>query len=329
MLTLTVPHVEGWDVWSRALDIEATGDPEDRKAAEAVRKMLEGGSSSVIVRIAAAFLAWPRFWRKLRAAMKARQQGDEREIACDRFFEWTPGGDGEGHPHFHVWLWSPWICDNRIRELWTDALHAIGVPMRIRERACTACAGAKGCPTCHARRRDPCVDAEGRPLYERHELTHTSDKRKMRALHDARPRVVHRVGARAWVQRMREPDARMVRELMKGRDSIKLARFQSKDDASVISYAGGWAIVDVIDLVSARVFGDLQIALKGRRLAQGSLGLYADEEPPACPCCGAMGTRQAATWTGDDTKKTDAWNLHATKPERGPPHERADHDIAS
>lgn len=36
--------------------------------------------------------------------------------------EWTPGEDGLGHPHFHVWLFSPFLAHWRVQQLWTRAL---------------------------------------------------------------------------------------------------------------------------------------------------------------------------------------------------------------
>jgi hypothetical protein len=58
-----------------------------------------------------------RYWRKKRA----------RGVEYLRGFEWTPGSDGLGHPHLHVWLWSPFLSQRKVRFLWARALRKAGV----------------------------------------------------------------------------------------------------------------------------------------------------------------------------------------------------------
>lgn len=36
--------------------------------------------------------------------------------------EWTPGADGLGHPHIHVWLFSPFVAHAALQEAWATAL---------------------------------------------------------------------------------------------------------------------------------------------------------------------------------------------------------------
>jgi hypothetical protein len=36
--------------------------------------------------------------------------------------EWTPGSDGLGHPHLHVWIFAPYIEQRLIQRLWARAL---------------------------------------------------------------------------------------------------------------------------------------------------------------------------------------------------------------
>ena len=38
-----------------------------------------------------------------------------------RVFEWTPGADGNGHPHFHVWHFGPYIPHELLVEWWQQA----------------------------------------------------------------------------------------------------------------------------------------------------------------------------------------------------------------
>jgi hypothetical protein len=87
---------------------------------------------------------WARFWRVLQDDLKPRLRapsgitlddmpngvgtrikGEELELAdllsYVRVLEWTPGSDGLGHPHLHVWLFSRFIEQSTIKALWEDA----------------------------------------------------------------------------------------------------------------------------------------------------------------------------------------------------------------
>lgn len=135
MLTVTLPHVTVDDVqrnadlcWGRARDLEL--DPTTRRmwldAARAAEKALrDAGGSDVKIRVLLLWAVWPKFLRLLRDAFRARFEAEP--VLC-RFFEWTPGRDGRGHPHFHAWLWSSFIPAELVSRLWADAATAAGVP---------------------------------------------------------------------------------------------------------------------------------------------------------------------------------------------------------
>jgi hypothetical protein len=38
-----------------------------------------------------------------------------------RVFEWTKGNDGDGHPHFHVWAFGPFMPHELLKEWWRQA----------------------------------------------------------------------------------------------------------------------------------------------------------------------------------------------------------------
>lgn len=92
-------------------------------------------------RVAAAFEAWRLFSRKLQAWARSHKH---HGIAWLRSFEWTPGDDGLGHPHFHVWLFAPFLprraehrcssCGQRgcapVDRWWAEALREVGVPVQ-------------------------------------------------------------------------------------------------------------------------------------------------------------------------------------------------------
>lgn len=134
MITLTVPHFLLCHV-------------------EPGAEILQFGKGATIdatmARIYAVRAAWPLFardlrkWFKLGGTLEKPRKHDvrRRPIAMPlkdgtsapppmhRAFEWTPGGDGLGHPHFHLWTLAPFIPATTIQSMWRDALIAVGVPL--------------------------------------------------------------------------------------------------------------------------------------------------------------------------------------------------------
>jgi len=49
-------------------------------------------------------------------------------VAWFRTFEWTPGRDRLGHPHFHFWLLCPFLDVEFLRRAWRQALCNAGFP---------------------------------------------------------------------------------------------------------------------------------------------------------------------------------------------------------
>lgn len=103
-----------------------------------------------MARIYAVRLAWPIFARALRSWFalggsfdKPRRgeawvprrpinvpldgSGATAPPPMHRAFEWTPGADGLGHPHFHLWTICPFVPKSAIERMWLDALHTVGV----------------------------------------------------------------------------------------------------------------------------------------------------------------------------------------------------------
>ncbi len=76
------------------------------------RERLEAERDVVRRRIRVIQDAARRFTRELQRHLRAPwgETVPPTVGACwHRCFEWTPGEDGLGHPHFHMWLLSPWI----------------------------------------------------------------------------------------------------------------------------------------------------------------------------------------------------------------------------
>lgn len=61
---------------------------------------------NVCERIVIAFEAWRSFLKRLN---KWAGERNARSLQWFRAFEWEPGSDGVGHPHFHIWIFSPFL----------------------------------------------------------------------------------------------------------------------------------------------------------------------------------------------------------------------------
>jgi hypothetical protein len=93
-------------------------------------------------RLNAIVLAVPRFIRELRK--KWRASGHLERCAYVRVYEWTPGEDGLGHPHVHLWLFSPYVQQDEIAALWTVALKRSGFSIATGVRAVVHVQQARG-----------------------------------------------------------------------------------------------------------------------------------------------------------------------------------------
>lgn len=109
-VTLTVPH-----------------DLADRWAEES-----STNPAAVAARVDLLFRAWRAFSLRLQKWGRAQAKRDGRSLAWYRGFEWTPGGDGLGHPHFHVWMVSPMLWEADVAEWWAAALTDAGRPTDAR-----------------------------------------------------------------------------------------------------------------------------------------------------------------------------------------------------
>ena len=85
------------------------------------------GTWTIADRIALAWRAIPGFSARLRRWLKKQERANGWPLAAFfRRFEWTPGYDGLGHPHFHLWIFSPFLPRERVIEWWRAALRGAG-----------------------------------------------------------------------------------------------------------------------------------------------------------------------------------------------------------
>lgn len=73
--------------------------------------------------------AWRYFSIELQkwAKLEVEHVRHRARVAWYRAFEWTPGGDEHGHPHFHVWIVCPYLPQELVREWWGHALERAGL----------------------------------------------------------------------------------------------------------------------------------------------------------------------------------------------------------
>jgi hypothetical protein len=145
MLTLTLPHVLRCDV-----DPERIARGGKRKLTPLFQLAHDAWGlapeeiDTTMMRILAVRAAWSIFARKLRAYWKELDDAARKAHAprvmmpwkddepapppMHRAFEWTPGDDQLGHPHYHLWLLCPWVDADELALMWTEAVRAAGIP---------------------------------------------------------------------------------------------------------------------------------------------------------------------------------------------------------
>lgn len=282
MLTLTVPHFERAD--ASGLVLEATKD--------------FGLANTTSARLAAMRLAWPRFIRRVRGWLQGRgpkaerRRGDASDadaFAYYRLLEWTRGDDGLGHPHFHVYLFSPWLPaqSGLVRRWWAEALEAVGVPL---PRSCRWCRAGDDACRVGLGAAHVIVDLkrlDGFNWSALKELIKSGDRRAIEA----------RLGV------MRTP----------GLDAVEYASAWTMSDA----FDPETLLAELPDAATLEVQRDLFCALEGRRLAQGSRGFLLPPAASACGLCGAASFTAAVVYAFDSCHVEVAVS---SPQERGPPY---------
>lgn len=130
LFTVTVPHLsedgETFNVRERIEHLRATWDRFNRLFRDELRGKLRGLKSGITINNTAVGLPMPR------GKAAARDELDLFELVNTlRVFEWTPGDDGKGHPHYHVWLFSPYLDHWHLRWLWARAYADVMQPTRV------------------------------------------------------------------------------------------------------------------------------------------------------------------------------------------------------
>ncbi|MDB4884487.1 MAG: hypothetical protein JWL95_3253 [Gemmatimonadetes bacterium] len=285
MLTLTVPHFT-------CADAEAFAPASE--LLEECGRDLDGfkfWNNDVSARVTALRLAWPKFMRSLRRWLKKVDPAGARSFRYYRLFEWTMGGDGKGHPHFHAYLFSPWLNVRLLRKWWAAALESVGVPL---PSSCTACP-------------DDGSECSYTGGHSRHVVI---DIKRLAGFNYAALRELVKSGDRKAIE-------------------TKLGELRAPG-IDAVNYASAWTMSDAFAelppearAATADVQRDLYIAIEGRRLAQGSMGFSLALARPVCGCCGqsmfSAGVVDACATEGDAIEAPPVGRVRFLWEDRGPP----------
>jgi hypothetical protein len=267
MLTLTVPH---------AMLDDASG------------KVAKESRDTLHARVVALFSAWPVFLRKVNRHWQACGQD---LVTYHRAFEWTPGRtDEHGHPHFHVYLWSPFVDVNLLRAWWAEALRSVGWPVA--------------------------EDNDGNPVVRiKLQMLRSMDLKAVRELMKGGRRQALTLSRVEF--RDREAGAEFRRGPQRGQPV--------GPGIDAFKYAEGWTLATVEEC-SDDVRARLYMALEGRRLTQASRGFFVADERAACTCCGASmfrvrfdGTQEAGARFSTPFESWKDRQLRKAIAERAPP----------
>ncbi len=103
----------GFDRWSEKLITLTVPHSECGVSVDSVRR----------VRLVAD--AWTHLLRSMRKKGPFRKDRG-LEPFWYRVSEWTPGSDGRGHPHIHLWALCPWVDRSWLCAAWRSALSSVG-----------------------------------------------------------------------------------------------------------------------------------------------------------------------------------------------------------
>jgi hypothetical protein len=299
-IVLTAPHVVVDALGFVGTSSDVAGDADRQATAER--------------RIAIMFKAWGYFSR---AAQRYYRQclhcGKQRDAAahkvnCEaydheweplapgavtyRAFEWTPGSDGMGHPHFHLWNFGPYVPERDFHRLDSRRAKAIASNVyALDRRPAVDCSGVD-CVFCGA----------GVKLHRglRSWWSHALAKAGVNVAAEQVIVAVRRVWAKPieFIREVRKPNGVVYRT----KDSrIRLLAGGGED---LLGYLEGWCVA-TIDPETREQCGDdviagVYVALEAKRLTQATRGfLGAADEVMARACdCGTLAPKSiaATTW---------------------------------
>lgn len=212
---------------------------------------------------------------KERAAERRKNPKNPRPLTY-RAFEWTPGSDAMGHPHYHLWNFGPYLPERDYHEQW-GIKDGKALPW-------TQCEGA-GCAMCKAL---------GKPRAGLRSWWAEALRRQGVEIDPANVIVtVRRVWAKPieFIREIQKPNG------MSYRVKETRVRLDSAGD-DVLRYLEGWCVA-LVDPETRERCGDdviagVYMALEKRRLTQATSGFLAaaDERMVTACDCGDLEPRK-------------------------------------
>lgn len=250
MLTCTLPHFSIGQV---------TPDSALAEACEGY-----GRRTTINARVQALRLAIPKFLSKVRRYLGNELKRCPRAVGANpddaklarfyRLFEWTRGHDKNGHPHFHIYVWSPYLPYELLREWWAKCLRKVGAPVGER------------------------VTAQGEIVDNVN-----CDVRELRSFDGHALAELIKKGQRAVQLESLTSGVNRKSHLEQARGATGIEDFVSYADGTIVD-----SFEELRDAQDERAQVDLYVALEGVRLAQGSRGFLLPKRRSCCPVCEAV-----------------------------------------
>lgn len=304
-VSLTVPHINYGELRTRPCDkCRAPSCPHHTPFEDIVAQ-----------RVDLAFRAWRffslalnRYWRRVEKHTGSRP-------VHHRAFEWTPGRDLKGHPHFHVWMFSPYLASKEHRagvDMYTKAYRAWLTRRPVGRGVGSGPGAVARWRRAKPRRKQPNVEDMWRDALRSAGLLTVDCYADLM------------VDVRALPFDARE----FARELFKKEDAIRLANFGErqtrfdyapKEDKpagrAAFDYASGWCLAEQEEngeRIDARTFARVYESLEARRIIQASARfLDVQADGGYCEACGCVHSIRV-------TLKIEGFT-HGPATERGPP----------
>jgi len=203
-----------------------------------------------------------------------------------RCFEWTLGADGCGHPHLHVWIFSPFLPEHDTHGDLARPRYQHGV-----------------CPYSRPGMHGPCGHCESGKRRRRGVRSWWADALRAEGV-DASPADVNVTLRHVFVRAIE-----FIREVRKPNGVVtqrRELRIQTEDGGGLVRYFEPWCLAAVDpetgESATDDVLAAVYKALEARRLSQGSKGFLglADDERAGCPCCGAVGAVKVSVESWQD-----------------------------
>lgn len=277
-IVLTVPHVVMGISGERHRNVAACRDAGDEPDEPETARF----------RVQVHHAAWRRFSILFQGYRRRCLRPSERPFfAYCRASEWTPGADGMGHPHTHMWNHGPFVPEHDYHD------RPNGMKIQCETKILRARARRAGTPPpkpCDCCRKFGGRTKPGIRSWWARALTRAT------GIPWDPEQIAMRIGT---LDDYKRASFEFVRELHKP-DPLKTSprlRRGPAPGAALIDYTEPWSFGmldrDTLAACSERVLAAVYIGFEGRRLTQASRGfMRRAAQPPSCRCCGVERPRR-------------------------------------